>query len=743
MITRLLQQMSIRTKILTLVGVPLLIIIGMSGAVLYTLNKRASFDTSLTQDIMITVEELVHNLQLERGMSSAFLTGDASAFPQALTDQRQKAQDLRIHMLEVMETADLSQLHENTRIFVDLAHEELEALDGVRTQIENRSISAPEMIDFYTDLNIHLLETALAFEVLVPDTELAERAMAFTYFQMAKDAYGIQRAVGAEGFANGWSEQLRTRMTISYLQSKERMRVFHELSDSKSVHLFDERAEGEIYQTFAKIREKIFANAAPENITSEQWFKIATDAIAVVKDVETHIRDELIADFQAFDAYNNNAFYQTLTGLSVVLVLVSLAAMAIARDIAGGVRMVTGALEQISSGDLDVDISGKSRKDAIGNIARQADILRGHAVEKRAADDQLDRAMTEQKQVSDAIANALNQLSHKVLIYRLDDEFPEDFKSLRMDFNDLAQSLQDAMDTVRSAALSVGDDSQTIAANMDDLSRRTESQAAALERSTHAMNEITTSVGESARNAKDAETIAGTTQDKVNDCEEIVQKTVTAMQEIRTSSDEISQITKVIEDIAFQTNLLALNAGVEAARAGEAGRGFAVVASEVQRLAQRCSDAVSQIDEITARSSSQVNTGSTLVGSAGTAMADVSTQVSAISELIVSIAKGLDAQSSQLSEVNHAVGEMEQMTQTNAAMTEETTASATQLFQQARELNTMIGAFQLDGPPTSSTPEAMASDAEMAAQMAGTDEGASDFSDAGRFDDPDDESWVA
>ncbi|ATG35487.1 Methyl-accepting chemotaxis protein [Phaeobacter piscinae] len=743
MITRLLQKISIRTKILTMIGLPLLIIIGMSGAVLYSLNKRASFDTSLTRDIMLTVGDLVHNLQLERGLSATFLTGDSSAVPQTLTEQRQKAQDLRLHMLEVIESADLSQLHENTRGFVELAHDELEALDGIRTQIENRSISAPEMIDFYTEVNIHLLETALAFEVLVPDTELAERAMAFTYFQMAKDAYGIQRTIGAEGFAHGWSDMLRSRMTVSYLQSKERMRVFHELSDSKSAHLFDDRAEGEVYQSFDRIRAAAIDNNAPETLTAQQWVKLATAAIEVVVDVESEIRRELLADFQTFDTYNKNAFYSALVGLLLVLVFIGLSATLIARDIAGGVRMVTSALERISAGELDEDISGKSRRDEVGSIARQAEILRGYAVEKREADEQLNRAMAEQKQVSDAIATALNQLSNKVLVYRLDDNFPEEFKKLQIDFNDLAQSLEDAMGTVRSTALTVGDDSQTIAANMDDLSRRTESQAAALERSTQAMNEITTSVGESARNAKDAETIAGTTQDKVNDCEDIVQKTVTAMEEIRASSDEISQITKVIEDIAFQTNLLALNAGVEAARAGEAGRGFAVVASEVQRLAQRCSDAVSQIDEITARSSSQVNTGSTLVGSAGTAMADVSTQVSAISELIVSIARGLDAQSSQLSEVNHAVGEMEQMTQTNAAMTEETTASATQLFQQARELNTMIGAFQLDGPATSSTPEEMAHDAEMAAQMQATGDGASDVSNEGSFDTPDDESWVA
>ncbi|ATG43255.1 Methyl-accepting chemotaxis protein [Phaeobacter piscinae] len=743
MITRLLQHMSIRTKILTLVGLPLLIIIGMSAAVLYTLNKRASFDTTLTQDIMLTAGDLVHNLQLERGMSAAFLTGNGTALPQTLKAQRQTAQDLRLHMLEVIENADLSRLHENTRIFVELAHDELEAMDDIRTQVDNRSISAQKMVAFYTKLNLHLLETALAFEVLVHDTELAERAMALTYFQMAKDAYGIQRAIGAVGFTSGWTDQLRSRMAMAVLQSEERIRVFHELSDSKSVHLYDSRAEGDVYQRFAQLRNAILEGTEDSTITPEAWFQIATDAIGIVHSVETEIREGLMHDFQAFDTYNKNAFYQTLTALSVILLLISIGALLIARDIANGVRMVTTALEQISSGDLDVTISGKSRKDEIGSIAQQAETLRGHALEKRAADEHLDQAMAEQKLVSDAIADALNQLSNKVLVYRLEDHFPEDFKSLRMDFNDLAQSLQDAMGTVRSAALSVGDDSQTIAANMDDLSRRTESQAAALERSTQAMNEITTSVGESARNAKDAETIAGTTQDKVNDCEEIVQKTVTAMEEIRTSSDEISQITKVIEDIAFQTNLLALNAGVEAARAGEAGRGFAVVASEVQRLAQRCSDAVSQIDEITARSSSQVNTGSTLVGSAGTAMADVSTQVSAISELIVSIARGLDAQSSQLSEVNHAVGEMEQMTQTNAAMTEETTASATQLFQQARELNTMIGAFQLDGPATSSTAEEMAHDAEMAAQMQATGDGASDVSNEGSFDTPDDESWVA
>ncbi|MFS4583182.1 methyl-accepting chemotaxis protein [Phaeobacter sp. C3_T13_0] len=739
MITRLLKYFSIRAKILFLIGLPLLLIIGMSGVALYTLNKKASFNTNLTRDVMQTTGTLVANLQLERGMAAVYLAHVEARVSAEMQEQQEKVLEARTHMIEIIETADLSILHENTKIFVEHAYKELKALDGIREQVAAHAITTEEALEFYSSLNLHLLETALAFEVLVHDTELAERAMALTYFQMAKDAYGIQSAIGAVGFDIGWTDDLYARMNVANIQSKERMRVFHELSDSKSVHQYDVAVEGDTYLAFDEVRAAILEKRAPENVTMEAWNKLAANGIEIVKAVEKDIVKSLMADFEAFDTKNKNAFYQTLIGLSVVLGLICLGAIAIARDISGGVRIVTTALEQISSGELDADVAGQSRRDEIGKIAREAETLRGHALEKRAADAQLERSMGEQKQVSDSIAEALNQLSNKVLVYRLDDSFPEEFKALQKDFNALAGSLQDAMGTVRSTALSVGDDSQTIAANMDDLSRRTESQAAALERSTHAMNEITTSVGESARNAKDAESIAGTTQDKVNDCESIVQQTVTAMEEIRASSDEITQITKVIEDIAFQTNLLALNAGVEAARAGEAGRGFAVVASEVQRLAQRCSDAVSQIDEITARSSTQVNTGSSLVSSAGTAMSDVSSQVSEISELIVSIAKALESQSSQLTEVNHAVGEMEQMTQTNAAMTEETTASATQLFQQARELNTMIGAFQLDGPAASNSTGEAESDADFAPRM-----DADSWDDTSGFDDDTQEdSWVA
>ncbi|WP_293573300.1 methyl-accepting chemotaxis protein [Phaeobacter sp.] len=715
MISRLIQNSSIRTKILFLIAIPLLIISVISAVVLYGLNKRASFDTVLTQEIMTVTGELVHYLQLERGLSAAFLASDKTAVPTKLIEQRQKVETKRGVMLGLIENADLSLLHGNTRQFVELADEELRTLDSKRERVDNRSSTPKETVSFYTSLNIHLLETALAFEVLVHDTELAERAMALTYYQMAKDAYGIQRAIGAIGFSTGWTEELIHRMDLAVAQSKERMRVFHELSDELTVVMVDAMLESANYQDFAKVRSAILSGNPPANMDPTRWFELATTAIGSVKGAEDKILKELVADLGAYDAANQNAFYQTLIGLSAVLALMSIGAVLIARDITGGLTSVTQALEDIGAGQIDQEVSGGKRGDEVGSIARQAEILRDHALKKREADAHLERTMSEQQFVSDQIATAMKQLSNKVLAFRVDQPFPEDFASLRTDVNALAETLNAAMGTVREAALSVGEDSRTIAANMDDLSRRTETQAGALERSTEAMNEITASVGTSAKSAKQAEEITDNARSTVTECETIVRKTVGAMDEIRTSSNEISQITKVIEDIAFQTNLLALNAGVEAARAGEAGRGFAVVASEVQRLAQRCSDAVSQIDEITARSSSQVKNGSQLVSSAGKAMADVSNQVSEISDLVYSISQGLDAQATQLTEVNHAVNEMEQMTQSNVSMTEETSASASQLFRQASELNTMIGEFQLDGmaADTSGSADPVASEEDL------------------------------
>ena len=175
----------------------------------------------------------------------------------------------------------------------------------------------------------------------------------------------------------------------------------------------------------------------------------------------------------------------------------------------------------------------------------------------------------------------------------------------------------------------------------------------------------------------------------------VVRQAVEAMDAIAKSSQQISQIIGVIDEIAFQTNLLALNAGVEAARAGEAGRGFAVVASEVRALAQRSADAAREIKGLISTSTTQVNRGVSLVAETGKSLERIVAQVADVNEVIAEIASGAKEQSIALAEVNTAIGQMDQVTQQNATMVEETTAASHSLSQETEQLADLIGQFRV------------------------------------------------
>ncbi|MEM9973429.1 MAG: methyl-accepting chemotaxis protein [Pseudomonadota bacterium] len=307
--------------------------------------------------------------------------------------------------------------------------------------------------------------------------------------------------------------------------------------------------------------------------------------------------------------------------------------------------------------------------------------------------------MYAQDQMIQALRNALAGLSDGDLTLRIESPFADEHDQLRTDFNSAIAGLDTAIASVTERAGLIKGEVAEISSAAGDLSRRTEHQAATLEQTAAAIAEITASVSNAADGARQANEVVNEARANAEASGGVVQDAVSAMGEIADSSNKISSIISVIDDIAFQTNLLALNAGVEAARAGDAGRGFAVVASEVRALAQRSSDAAREINALISTSGEHVERGVTLVGNAGDALRSIVDSVSGISEHVSSIAVSAQEQSAGLAEVNTAMSQLDQVTQQNAAMFEETTAASQALNSAAAELGAAVARFRVGTAP--------------------------------------------
>ena len=453
-----------------------------------------------------------------------------------------------------------------------------------------------------------------------------------------------------------------------------------------------------------------------------------------------------IADIKAALAGLRNV--SLLSMLIAVAALIG-AATALARSVTIPFGAVNARMRQMTEGDTDAPVPCTTSRGEVGEMARALEVFRASLAEKaelsrqrraqeaemaraeaqardreerlrqreqeaeaemqraeaaRLAEREVERArveaereaqMKEQMHVVDALAQGLQALSAGDLTAQITETFPPSYEGLRQDFNGalnkvagLIASIVQTTEVVETEAGQLGNASM-------ELGRRTETQAASLEETAAAMNEMAASVAQSVDGARSAAQAVNRTRATTATGRDVVRQTQRAMDDIAQSSDKISRITHVIDDIAFQTNLLALNAGVEAARAGETGRGFAVVASEVRALAQRSSEAAREIAELIATSSQQVSAGVELAARSDTALGEIETLVTELDTLLDGIASAAAEQSSGIAEVTAAVNQLDQVTQHNAAMFEENSAATQGLLSEARTLKEFSAVFRI------------------------------------------------
>ncbi len=462
---------------------------------------------------------------------------------------------------------------------------------------------------------------------------------------------------------------------------------------------------------------------AAENILRTEMVGPAQAAAASLASLtKGGISDAIAAQKSAEETYSTTLTV-TIVAIGLLAAFVAAAIWFAVTGIAKPIQAITRSMNDLARGDADAAIPYAGRADEIGEMAAAVEVFRTNALKNRELEQEaaVQRSQTEEQrrrtaeqehmraeamaQATKGLADGLKQLASGNLTFQLTQEFAEEFETLREDFNRAVVQLKETMSSVAEATGSIDSGSREISQSAEDLSKRTEQQAASLEETAAALDQITTNVANSSKRAEEARTVAIQANDSARHSGAVVANAVDAMGKIEQSSNQISSIIGVIDDIAFQTNLLALNAGVEAARAGEAGKGFAVVAQEVRELAERSATAAKQIKDLIRNSSAEVGNGVKLVSDTGEALKTIEGYIVTINQHMDAIATSAREQSVGLSEVNTAVNQMDQVTQQNAAMVEEANAAGATLANEAGRLRALIGQFQV-GAPVSYQPAA-------------------------------------
>jgi len=434
-----------------------------------------------------------------------------------------------------------------------------------------------------------------------------------------------------------------------------------------------------------------------------------------------------------------------ITGAIILAMLVL--GFFIVRGITKPIGKLNGNMVEIAGGQFDTEVQGTERKDEIGRMAQAVEVFRenglrvsqmteaeaariiadqaarqqmmselqaafGQVVDAAIAGDFSRRVETEfpdpelnglAASVNNLVSNVdrgieetgrvLTALAHTDLTVRMQGEYEGAFAKLKADTNAVGDTLSEVVTRLKDTSRALKTATGEILSGANDLSERTTKQAATIEETSAAMEQLASTVAQNATRARDASVNAGDVTRTAEEGGAVMEKANLAMAAIETSSGKISNIIGLIDDIAFQTNLLALNASVEAARAGDAGKGFAVVAVEVRRLAQSAASASAEVKVLIEQSAGEVSQGSKLVSDAAARLSAMLSAARANSVLMDGIARDSREQASAIEEVNIAVRQMDEMTQHNAALVEETNAAIEQTEAQASELDNIVDVF--------------------------------------------------
>jgi len=627
--------------------------------------------------LSVTMNNLVHEQQKERGATAVFLGSKGQKFKKELPAQRKETDAKRALLKSYIENFDATYYDQEFNERFSGILKQLAKLDDLRASVDRLSIPASEAIGFYTSLNGKNIGLTSYMSTLSPVNKITTGIIGYANFLQGKERAGIERAVGANGFASGKFSPKAMDKFKNLIGAQDIYNdIFSAYATEEQLAIYKKVMNDPATQDVNRMRKIAIAGGLSGNlqgIAGNYWFKTITTKINGLKRIEDALAHDLQAEMVVLQKKTQE---ETMTNMIVVAVSLSLSiliSIVVIRILTGGVTSIVNSMRGLAEGKLDVDIPEKTRNE-IGEMVGALHVFKENAEAKVVAD------------LAQIEAQEKAEEEKKRAAHELADNFEEQIGTVISSVGDSSRSMEKTAISLSATAEQTSQQASNVAAATEQSTRNSQTAAGATEELSASIQEIAQQVTKSTEIADEARNQAGRTTEQIQGLEK--------------AAVEVGDVINMITDIAEQTNLLALNATIEAARAGDAGKGFAVVASEVKNLAAQTakatdeiSDQIGAIQDATGQAVQEISSIAKIIDE----MNDIATGVAAAIEeqgaATQEIAQSVQEVSAGSQEVSKNIQDVTMATGETGAASANVLEAANSLTQQSEELQESVKAF--------------------------------------------------